>query len=60
MQSTEEILAALWCGAGEAPDALGRVRIEGDEFVLPGVFRVAAALESRDPWYATPDSRPAL
>jgi hypothetical protein len=37
------VLADLWMDAGGDPGALARVRLGGDDPVLPGVFRVGAA-----------------
>lgn len=43
---TTEILKDLWTAAGLRPEALDRVRLSGDEPVLPSSFRVATAAQS--------------
>src|ERR1700704_5693968 len=46
MQSTTEILTAIWTSAGGDPAALNAVRLSGDEAQLPSSFRVAAAAQA--------------
>ena len=45
MQSSRDILAALWIDAGGDPAVLDAVTLSGDEPQLPSSFRVGAAAQ---------------